>query len=289
MRACQGVLPRREMPCSWDGWWRTSLLPQGCRRHGPEGVPLPPWQAHVPEPPVQDVADFQALLPEDGFGENAHLADDTVFLSLQAQGAIAELGVWKAAHAFNPGEHVLAREGIFPGVHDLNVPHEGVQGVEVAFLKPAQEKPGRDKGLKHGLGLEHDRLSGLWWQKARDAREYSGSARCARGEPRIFLAPRMVSGIDFCDTVPASLSSAACGQRVLRPKNRQKSGMRSLPGWCLWLLPKVSVPDRPCSPVRKVVDAQRGAADERRIVLPALTLCCGACRPVSKRKLPQGE
>ena len=32
-----------------------------------------------------------------------------------------------------------------------------------------------------------------------------------------------------------------------------------------------------------------GAADERRIVLPALTLCCGACRPVSKRKLPQGE
>ena len=112
--------------------------------------------AHVPEPPVQDVADFQALLPEDGFWENARLADD-MFLSLQAQGAIAELWIWKAAHALNPGEHVLAREGVFPGVHDLNVPHEGAQGVEVAFLKPAQEKPGRDKGLKLGgsHGLEH--------------------------------------------------------------------------------------------------------------------------------------
>lgn len=68
--------------------------------------------------------------------------------------------------------------------------------------------------------------------------------------------------------------------------------MRSLPGWCLWLLPKVSVPDRPCSPVRKVVDAQNvafekvdwGAADKRRIVLPALTLCCGACRPCLQTK-----
>ncbi len=108
--------------------------------------------APVPVALVQDVANLTALLPKDGFWENARLADDTVFLSLQAQGAIAELGVWKAAHAFNPGEHVLAREGVFPGVHDLNVPHEGVQGVEVAFLKPAQEKPGRDKGLKLWVG-----------------------------------------------------------------------------------------------------------------------------------------
>ena len=97
-----------------------------------------------------------------------------------------------------------------------------------------------------------------------------------KGEPRIFLAPRMVSGIDFCDTVPA-LSSAACGQRVLlsgEEWNALPPGMVSLAAsqsQCT----RQAVP-----PVRKVVDAQNvafekvdwGAADERRIVLPALTL-----------------
>ena len=97
--------------------------------------------AHVPVALVQNIAYLKALLAKDGLGENACLADDGVFLPLQAQGAVAILGIGVAAHALNPGEHVLAREGIFPGVHDLNVPHEGVQGVEVAFLESAYDKP----------------------------------------------------------------------------------------------------------------------------------------------------
>lgn len=97
--------------------------------------------APVPVALVQDVAYLKALLPEDGLWENSSLAYDRVLLSPQAQGPVSVLGIWVAAHALYPGKDILARKGVLPGVHDLNVSHEGAQCVEVAFLKPAQEKP----------------------------------------------------------------------------------------------------------------------------------------------------
>ena len=131
---------------------------KGCRVHGTDkGVHLPCPKvvegmvqkecaslrgiAPVPVALVQDVAYLKALLAHDGLGENACLADDDVFLSLQTQGPVSVLGVWVATHALYPGKDILARKGMLPGVHDLNVSHEGAQCVEVAFLKPAQEKP----------------------------------------------------------------------------------------------------------------------------------------------------
>ncbi len=131
---------------------------KGCRVHGTDkGVHLPCPKvvegmvqkecaslrgiAPVPVPLVQDIAYLKALLAHDGLGENACLADDDVFLSLQTQGPVSVLGVWVATHALYPGKDILARKGVLPGVHDLNVSHEGAQCVEVAFLKPAQEKP----------------------------------------------------------------------------------------------------------------------------------------------------
>ena len=142
-----------------------------------------------------------------------------------------------------------------------------------------------------------DGLSWLWWQKVQGRKVSTPVVHVAQGRaPDFSCAPNGVGDRLLCDTVPASLSSAACGQRVLLSGEE----WNTLLPWMVSLSSSprsVYLAGRPCSPVRKVVDVRNvafekvdwGAADKRRIVLPALTLCCGACHPVSERKLPQGE